>query len=220
MEFKAAIFDLDGTLLDSMGVWEQVDVDFLKRRDLPVPEGYADAIRARGLEETAVYTKWLFNLPDSVESIAGEWMAMVRGEYAHRVALLPWAREVLERYKCRGVKLAVATCSARELVEPCLQRLGIREYFDVVCTAESVARGKEHPDIFLLVADLLGVEPGDCAVFDDVLPAIKSAKAAGMFAVAVFEPHSRHLREEIRRAADRYITDLHEALDLLPERRS
>lgn len=213
MTFRAAIFDLDGTLLDSMGVWEQVDVDFLKKRGLPVPEGYGDAMRARGLEEAAVYTKRFFDLPDSVESIAGEWLSMVRSEYAHRVGLMPGAAEILSRYKSRGVKLAVATCSAKELVEPCLERLGILEYFDSICTAESVSRGKEFPDIFFLAASKLGVPPGECAVFDDVLPAVRSAKAAGMSAIAVFEPHSRHLSGEIRKIADRYIMNLNEALE-------
>ncbi len=215
MDFKAAIFDLDGTLLDSMDVWEQVDVDFLRRRGLDVPAGYGDAMRARGLEEAAIYTKRLFDLPDSVESIAGEWLAMVRDAYASRVELMPGARELLARYKARGVKLAAATCSARELVEPCLKRLGVWDLFDAVCTAESVSRGKEFPDIFLLAASLLGVPPEECAAFDDVLPAIRSAKAAGMQAVAVFEPHSAHHRPAIESLADRCILTLHEALALV-----
>lgn len=212
MDFKAAIFDLDGTLLDSMHVWEQVDVDFLRRRGLDVPAGYGDAMRARGLEEAAIYTKRLFNLPDSVESIAGEWLRMVRDAYARRVELMPGAMELLTRCKTRGIKLAVATCSARELVEPCLRRLGIWDLFDAVCTAESVSRGKEFPDIFLLAASLLGVPPERCAAFDDVLPAIRSAKAAGMWTVAVFEPHSQHHRPAIEALADRYILSLREAL--------
>ncbi len=212
MDFKAAIFDLDGTLLDSMDVWEQVDVDFLRRRGLDVPAGYGDAMRARGLEEAAIYTKRLFGLPDSVERIAGEWLAMVRDAYANHVELMPGARELLTHYKTCSVKLAAATCSARELVEPCLRRLGIWDLFDAVCTAESVSRGKEFPDIFLLAASLLGVPPELCAAFDDVLPAIRSAKAAGMQAVAVFEPHSALHRPALEALADRCILTLHEAL--------
>lgn len=214
MEIKAAIFDLDGTLLDSMDVWERVDVEFLKKRGLRVPEGYGDAMRARGLEEAAVYTVELFGLPDSVQQVAEEWIDMVREEYALHVGLMPYARELLELYRSRGIRLAVATCSARQLVEPCLKRLGIWDFFDVICTAESVSRGKEFPDIFLLAAKLLGVEPEECAVFDDVLPAIKSAKKAGMLAVGVFEEHSRHLRGEIERIADGFVMCLRDAAEL------
>lgn len=211
MEFQAAIFDLDGTLLDSMEVWEQVDVDFLKKRGLPVPEGYGDAMRARGLEEAARYTIDLFGLAETVPEVAGEWLSMVRQEYAQRVGLTPGAGEYLRSLHGQGVKLAVATCSARELVEPCLRRLGIYHLFDLILTAESVSRGKEFPDMFLLASQKLGVPPERCLVFDDVLPAVKSAKAAGMQVIGVYEKHSRHKEPEIRRLSDGYIRSFQDA---------
>lgn len=211
MAIRAAIFDLDGTLLDSMGVWERVDVEFLGRRGIAVPRDYGDSIRAMNLEEGAAYTIRRFGLAETVDELTGEWLSMVEQEYRYRVGLTDYASEYLTALKRAGIRLAAATCSRMEIIAPCLERNGIFPLFDAVVTAEMAGCGKERPDIFLLAAGLLGVEPGECVVFDDALSAIRSAKAAGMTAYGVYDITSAHRREEMEKIADGYLMSLRDA---------
>lgn len=205
MNFEAAIFDLDGTLLNSMDVWEQIDISFLQKRGLSVPPGYVTEICARSFEEAAQYTVELFGLSDSVETIIKEWNAMARYEYAHNVKLVPYAHDYLRLLKSKGIKLAVATGLPQQLYVPCLANNSVLELFDVVCSTDDVIHGKEYPDVFELAAKRLKVAPGRCIVFEDVLPAIKSAKQAGMIACAMYEKYSKHHREEMEEIADYYL---------------
>lgn len=211
MNFHAAIFDLDGTLLDSMDVWENIDIAFLKKRGLPVPSDYVTEICARSFIEAAEYTISLFHLPEGVDAIIQEWNEMAAYEYAHNVTLSPFALEYLRQLRRAGVKLAVATGLPQKLYEPCLKKNGIYDLFDVLCSTDDMARGKEYPDIFLHCADRLGVVPEQCLVFEDVLPAVRSAKRAGMTAYGVYDKYSRHNMEEIKKIADGYLFDFRSA---------
>lgn len=207
MEFEAAIFDLDGTLLNSMDVWEQIDIMFLRKRSLPVPSNYVTEICARSFEEAAQYTIDLFGLCETVDDIIREWNDMAAYEYAHKVKLLPYALDYLIRLKSHGIKLAVATGLPKELFLPCLKNNSVLGFFDVLCSTDEVLRGKEFPDIFELAAKRLQTIPERCIVFDDVLPAVKSAKQANMIVCGVYDKYSAHHRAEIERLADYYILD-------------
>lgn len=207
MEFEAAIFDLDGTLLNSMDVWEQIDISFLKKRNLPVPADYVTEICARSFEEAAQYTIDLFGLSETVTDIIKEWNEMAAYEYAHNVKLLPDTLDYLLRLKSHGIKLAVATGLPKELFLPCLENNSILELFDTLCSTDEVMRGKEFPDVFELAAKRLQTTPGRCIVFDDVLPAVKSAKQANMIVCGVYDKYSAQHRAEIERLADYYILD-------------
>lgn len=207
MEFEAAIFDLDGTLLNSMDVWEQIDISFLKKRNLPVPADYVTEICARSFEEAAQYTIDLFGLSETVTDIIDEWNEMAAYEYAHNVKLLPDTLDYLLRLKSHGIKLAVATGLPKELFLPCLENNSVLDLFDTLCSTDEVLRGKEFPDVFELAAKRLQTAPERCIVFDDVLPAVKSAKQANMIVCAVYDKYSAHHRAEIERLADYYILD-------------
>ena len=129
--FRAALFDLDGTLLDSGYVWRDVDAKFFAGRQVEVDHAeYARAVQGLSFREAAVYTKRRYDLPESVEAIMGEWMAMAREEYAHHVNLKPGARSYLRQLKRAGVKLAVVTANRAELFMPALERHGVAELFD------------------------------------------------------------------------------------------
>ena len=211
MEFEAAIFDLDGTLLNSMDIWEQIDITFLKKRHLSVPADYVTEICARSFEEAAQYTIDLFDLSENVGNIIEEWNDMAAYEYAHNVTLLPYALDYLLHLKAHGIKLAVATGLSKELFLPCLENNSILGMFDTLCSTDEVAHGKEFSDVFELAAGRLQVVPQRCIVFDDVLPAIKSAKQANMIVCGVYNKYSAMHRAEIERLADYYIHDFRAA---------
>lgn len=207
MEFEAAIFDLDGTLLNSMDIWEKIDVAFLQKRSLSIPADYVTEICARSFEAAAQYTIDLFGLSETASGIIEEWNEMAAHEYAYNVKLLPYTLDYLLCLKSNGIKLAVATGLPKELFLPCLENNSILGLFDILCSTDEVMFGKESPDVFELAAKKLQTAHERCIVFDDVLPAIKSAKQANMIACGVYDKYSARHRAEMERLADYYILD-------------
>ena len=200
---KAALFDLDGTLLDSMYVWHRVDELFFARRGMELPEDYSRAVASLGFRRTAVYTKERFGLPESLEQIMDEWSRDAQAEYAERVPLKEGSREFLERLRERGVRLCVVTALCREMYEPCLARNGVLDLFEFVLTADQAADGnKKDGSLYRMAAERLGVSPEDCAVFEDIPEAVLGAKKAGMRVFCVIDPHSTHRLDEIRTVAE------------------
>lgn len=217
MRHKGFIFDLDGTLLDSMDVWAQIDERFLAKRGLPVPEDYINQICARSFEEAAIYTIGQFHMEDTVQSIIDEWNEMALYEYSHHVGLTAGAWNYLNTLKAAEKKLAIATALPRSLFEPCLRNNGIFELFDVICSTEECRAGKGSPEFFTKVAQKLGVRPAECVVFEDVLPAVKSAKCAGMQVYGIYDKYSENDRNAIIRIADGYFYSFHAASEMLKE---
>ncbi|MDR2718165.1 MAG: HAD family phosphatase [Treponema sp.] len=209
--YKAYIFDLDGTLLDSMGVWNQIDVDFLGKRGIAVPPDYMNAISSMTFHETAAYTIKRFALSDSIDGLMREWNDMAAYAYSHTVQMKPYAKEYLMTLKERGLKLAVATSLSAELCDPVLRNNGIDTMFDVICNTDEAGHGKSRPDVFLLAAQRTGVPVGGCLVFEDILAAVKSAKSAGMSVCAVYDKTSANDWEEIKKTADYAIDDFRSA---------
>ncbi len=207
---NAAIFDLDGTLIDSMGIWGKVDVDFLEKRGIEVPLDLRDHIEHLSFIDTAKYFKERFKLSETIEDIMDEWNNMAYYEYSNTVTLKPGAREYLECLRSKGIKLALATSNSHILLEAVLKKNGVFEYFDSITTTIEVERGKNHPDIYLLSAKKLGVHPSECVVFEDILPAVLGAKSAGMKVVAIYDIYSEHQREDILKNADYFIYEYKE----------
>ena len=208
---KAYIFDLDGTLLDSMGIWQQIDIDFLKNRGITAPADYIEAITAMTFQETALYTINRFGLSDSIESLKQEWYEMAKYAYGHTVLLKPFAKEYLLALRKNEVKLAVATSLPSNLIELSLRNHDIYGLFDAICTTEEVGTGKSCPDVFTLVAKKLDVQPSDCLVFEDILEAVKSAKSIGMSVCGVYDKSSNANWGKIKQAADFSIIDFKDA---------
>lgn len=206
--FSAAIFDLDGTLLDSNGLWRDVDARFFAERGIVEPEDFVCAVQGMSFREGAAYTKRRFGLAESVEAIMAIWMQMAREAYERRIKMKPSARAYLRFLKRAGVKLAVATANRAELFEPTLAREGVLELFDAICTSADVGDvNKSGGALFQLAARRLGVAPGDCVVFEDVPDGVAGAKAAGMRACAVLDAAMAHSRDAIEALADWTIRD-------------
>ncbi|WP_283608936.1 HAD family hydrolase [Faecalispora anaeroviscerum] len=212
-QFQGAVFDLDGTLLDSMGVWAQIDRDSLGRRGIPVPEDYAKAVALLGFWASAEYTIRRFQLPDTPQQLTEEWNRMAQDAYRFRVELKPGAKEYLSYLREQGVPLAVATSSYRELFVPTLERHGILDWFDAVVTVSEVSRGKGFPDIYEEAARRMERRPQECAVFEDLPGALRGARDGGFYTVGVYDPHSKEEETLMRQMSDRYIRDFRELLE-------
>jgi len=209
--FKGAIFDLDGTVLDSMDVWERIDIAFLEKRGFTVPEDYITEISSMSFAEAAVYTVELFGLKESPENIIEEWNSMAIDEYSHRVKMKPYALEYLQKLKVNGIKLGVATGLPKALYEPVLKNNGIYDLFNSITSSDEVNRSKAFPDIFILAAQKLGLAPSECIVFEDIPEGVRSAKQAGMTVYGVYDKYSEDFREDIENIADGYILNFSEA---------
>lgn len=177
--FDGAIFDLDGTLLDSSHVWSDVDVKFFSKRGLAVPDDYVQNIACLNFLDSAKYTAERFGLNEKPEDIAEEWFGMALYEYSNNVRLKDGAEELLRRLKNDGIKIALATACDRRLFTAALKNNGVYEYFDAFVTTEDVCRSKRYGDVYIYAAGKLGCRVSRCAVFEDLEEAISAASLCG-----------------------------------------
>lgn len=196
-DFKAAIFDLDGTLIRSNHVWSEIDKMFLGKRGFEVPADYVKAVSTKNFTAAAIYTKELFGLPDSVESIMQEWHDMAVYEYTHVIGPVEGAEDFLRYLHENGVKLGLATANSASLYEPVLKRLGVYELFDSFATTEQVERGKGFPDVYELACERLGESAENAIVFEDIIEGIRGAKMGGFTAAACLNDHYPADREAL-----------------------
>ena len=212
-EIKGVIFDMDGTLIDSTWVWDEVDVDYVKRYQLVEPEGFYEAIEGMSFTDVAKYYKKTFpQIRDSVEQIKADWMEMGYRLYRDEVELKSGVKEFLEELKKRGIKIGIATSNDRDMTEMVLEARGILQEFDAICTSDEVKIGKPAPDVYLKAAEDLGVDPKDCLIFEDVPAGLMAGKSAGMKTCAVADKFSEDQIEKKRALADYFIQDYFEVL--------
>ncbi len=202
MRIKGVIFDLDGTLIDSMWVWDQVDRDFLGARGFEVPPDYQKEIQALGFYETACYTIDRFGLKERPEDIIKEWNDMAERTYHKEVQIKPYARELLVCLRDQGIHLGVATASYASLFTECLKRNNVYDLFECFTETSEVERGKGFPDIYIKAAGKLGYSPQECLVFEDIHQGILGARAGGFCTVGVFDEKSADSWAEIQRDSD------------------
>jgi HAD superfamily hydrolase (TIGR01509 family) len=206
---KAFIFDFDGTLLDSMRAWRTLGTDYLASKGVrEIPETLMEHLRPMTLLEAAEYFSAEFSFGQTPEQILAEFNELIAAKYRHEFLPKPGAAEFLEKH--RGMKMCVATATERALAEPALERLGWTKYFEFMITSGETGSSKRSPDIFLQAAERLGVSAREAAVFEDAPHAIKTAKAAGFYTVAVWDESFRHLRAEMESIADVYVENLND----------
>lgn len=207
-QIKGVLFDLDGTLVDSMWMWKEIDIEYLGRFGISLPEGLQEQIEGMSFSETANYFQSHFpQITESIDEMKISWNRMAGEKYATKVFLKPGALEFLKYLKAHGIRTGIATSNSYELVHTVLNALDVEQYFDEVHTACEVGAGKPAPDIYLYVAKTLDILPEDCLVFEDICKGIQAGKAAGMRVCAVQDVYSKEAEEKKRAMADYFIND-------------
>ena len=209
---KGAIFDVDGTLLDSMTVWYNITNRFFIRHGLELPDEKAAAYKEMTLEESLPQINEEFNIGMTNEQIMQEFKEMIAEEYANHILLKPGADAYLKKLHDAGIKTAVATSGYEGLCKSAFRRLGIIDYIDEYAFSSEVGCNKGQPDVYLLAAKRLGLQPEDCTVFEDIVLGLGSAKKAGFTACAVYDPTNAGETEILKQLSDQYITDWNELL--------
>ena len=203
---KGAIFDLDGTLLDSMFIWDTIVEEYLRSLGKEPHEDLKEPFMTLTLEEAAEYYREHYGVTLSVKEIVDGVNAMVEQTYRTKVTLKPGIPEYLAWLKENGVRMCVATVTDRYLVEETLERLGVRHYFSEIFTCAEVGFGKDKPVIYQKALEHLGTEKRDTYVFEDMLFALNTAKTDGFPTVGVYDRHEEH-QDELKELADYYIFD-------------
>lgn len=206
------LFDLDGTLVDSMWMWKQIDIEFLDRFGYDCPDDLQKAIEGMSFSETAIYFKERFGIPLTLDEIKACWTQMSIDKYRYEVPLKPGAMEFLQYCRDNGIRTGIATSNGRDMVDAVVESLKIGEYLDVVTTACEVKAGKPEPDIYLEVAGRLKVNPSECLVFEDIPAGIMAGKRAGMTVIAVEDDFSKDMKQEKTEMSDGFIDNYFELL--------
>lgn len=211
MNFSAAIFDLDGTIIDSNTVWAKIDKIILNKRGIPCSDDFAEKLSSMTYENAAEEMHKL-GVKESTEELIKEFNDLAVQEYQKNIILKAHVHEYFDLLKSKGIKIALATASPEILYKPVLIRNKVYEYFDAFCTTDEAGKSKDFPDVYLLAASKINAKPSECVVFEDVLNGIISAKKAGMTAIGVYDRYSAGDMERIKKEADRFIVDISEMM--------
>ena len=204
---KGAIFDLDGTLIDSMWFWEKLVDDYLLSVGIEPPEDLRDVLKELSLLEGCFYMKDRFNMAKTPEEINAEIEELLESYYADKFLLKPYVLETLEDFKSRKIKMCLATATEDKLVSKVFNRLRIGEYFDFIQTSNNTGIGKKDTRFFQLAIDRLSLNPEDIWVFEDALHCIVAAKKTGLNVVAIADNSALKDFDEIKKYADICIDD-------------
>lgn len=206
MNKQFAIFDMDGTLVDSMGCWKQLGREFLRSKGVTGDvENVLQQIKPMTMTESSALFIREFGLPGTPESVAAEMNSVMDGHYCTDIPLKPGVREYLDALHQKGVTMCVASATAEPLIQACLTRLGVAEDFSFLLSCEEVGVGKNSPDVFLEAARRMGAAPEETAAFEDALYAAETAKKAGFYTVGVYDESSDHHWVRLQHTADETI---------------
>ncbi len=204
------IFDMDGTLIDSNGIWRDVDTAFLAKRGLPYTHEYYEGVAHTVFPKAAIFTKEYCHLSESTDEIMAEWMEMAGDLYTTSVPVKAGVVDYLEKCRAAGERMAVLTSSVPAHCHAALGHLGLKPYFEQIFFAQELGMDKKEPAIYRKTAELLGVAPGECTIFDDSIAACRSARAAGMHVVGVYDEFFHVSWDEMQTVCHRCIRGFEE----------
>ncbi len=207
MRYPYAIFDMDGTLLDSMPYWRDLGARYLRSRGFTPPADLGRILAGLTMEEGAEYFRNEFGIDKTSEEIVGEVYALLQRAYAEEIQEKPGIRTFLERLKKAGVEMCIATASDAGIAEPALKRLGLWDYFSFVLDCGECGSGKNSPEIFDRAAARLGGSRENTLVFEDAYHAVCTARAAGYYVVGVRDASQGEAEAQIRAVCNAFIED-------------
>ncbi len=209
MSIKSCIFDFDGTLFDTMSIWETAGADFLETIGIRAEDGLHNKLKTMSLAQSAEYLKDTYSLSMSVEEIMDGVNKTVEDFYFHRAMPKDNVVSVLTYLKAKGIKMCIATATDRYQIEAALGRCNMLHYFDAIFTCTEVGYGKDEPYIFELAREYLGTDKSETAVFEDAYHAAKTAKDAGFYVIGIYDRYEKRT-EELKKLADLYINNFSE----------
>ena len=214
MAIKACVFDFDGTLGDSMWVWDALGDVFTEARGLKKFDGFSELLAVYGLKEGPKELLRRYELDEDPQQVLAEWLAFAAQKYATEVPFKPCAKEYLAQLRESGIKTAVATAQRRKPLEAAIENNNAAGLFDLVLVCDEVTdTGKTTPAVYLAAAQMLGVQPQECVVFEDVSKAAVQAHRGGMRVVGVSDDHAQQNRAELIEEADLFIEGFEELLN-------
>ena len=217
MDFSFAIFDMDGTIVDSMPFWDRLTGEYLESLQLPPEEhlDLKDAVERLSMREAAELFQQALDLDKTPEEIVLEMGDLMDKHYQEDIQLRAGVKDFLEGMRAEGVPMCVLTLTPAPLAYACLDRLGVAEYFAFILCSDDVGIGKERPEIFAQTAWEFGVYPMETIVFEDSHYAARAAKQAGCTVVGIFEQTHEEHWPMMQRICDETVMDWEEAMDLL-----
>ena len=209
----AILFDMDGSLVDSMWMWGEIDREFLESRNIEYDLSFQEKIEGLSYMETLKYMKEVFPIKESLEETAVIINDMARDKYEFEVKYKPGAADFLKECKALSIPCGIVTSNNRDLIEACDRNLHFTDFISLIITADEAGKSKPEPDCYLMASDRIGVPPEKCIVFEDIIPGIMAGKSAGMRVYAVKDDYSKDIEDEKRRLSDGFISDYHELIE-------